>query len=129
MRAAQRVRSRCFRQYFPTKKAKRMRNHRLHTMMNRMKQVTPPLLTCSRTNSFTHFLPFSAGAKYKLPSVRINLNEEDDEDVRTERFRGKLIQEELNKLRQVYETTNSSQLTFVLTCLFSHMIEIRKYLI
>ncbi len=125
MRAVQQVRSRCFRQYFPTKKVKRTRNHRLHTTMNRMKQVTPRLLTCSRT----HQLTFSADAKYKLPSVRINLNEEDDEDVRTERFRGKLIQEELNKLRQVHQTTNSSQLTFVLTCLFSHMIEIRKYLI
>ena len=54
------------------------------------------------TYLLTHSLPFSADVKYTLPSVRINLNEEDDEDVRTERFRGKLIQEELNKLRQVH---------------------------
>ena len=65
-----------------------------------------------------------------MPSVRINLNEEDDEDVRTERYRAKLVEEELNKLRQVRDIYSLVTRFFHIHLLphsLSHTIETRKY--
>ncbi len=65
-----------------------------------------------------------------MQSVRINLNEEDDEDVRTERYRAKLIEEELNKLRQVCDIYSLIHRFFHIHLLLhslSHTIETRKY--
>lgn len=53
-----------------------------------------------------------------MQSVRINLNEEDDEDVRTERYRAKLIEEELNKLRQVCDIYSLIHIDFFIFTYF-----------